>query len=160
MYLEDLKRWHWMLIGLIAGLAVGYAITLPVPKRDAIVRTPLSAEQFVAFVHVPAGNPRSIRNLQIDPAQGGYNFVTGEAMLSGAYRPFAFYASRPFVASPDVRADSVLDYVKSIQPDVRVMYTNPWWRATWFEISASSFVGSSRVDLQACKLEYSIVSPK
>ena len=26
--------------------------------------------------------------------------------------------------------------------------------------TSDSFVGSSRVDLQACKLEYSIVSPK
>ena len=29
----------------------------------------------------------------------------------------------------------------------------------WLE-RASRFLGSSRVDLQACKLEYSIVSPK
>ena len=29
-----------------------------------------------------------------------------------------------------------------------------------YEILAVRIVGSSRVDLQACKLEYSIVSPK
>ena len=34
------------------------------------------------------------------------------------------------------------------------------FRSTWPFVSWSGSVGSSRVDLQACKLEYSIVSPK
>ena len=36
----------------------------------------------------------------------------------------------------------------------------PFWEAWAAVRAASAHVGSSRVDLQACKLEYSIVSPK
>ena len=142
MYLDELKRWHWAVLGLIAGLAAGYAITLWHSDHDSVVRRPLSAELFVAYANVPPAKPRSIRNLVVDPPHDGSNYVTGEVLLGGIYRPFAFYAARPFVASPDVHANSVLDYLQSISPQGRPMFfRNPWWRATWFILSVAAGVG-------------------
>src|SRR5205823_2284642 len=90
----------------------------------------------------PPGEPRSIRDLVIEPSRGGYNFVTGEVLLGSAYRPFAFYAARPFVASPNVHADSVLDYVKSMAThDPQIMYRHPWWRASSFVFVAAAATG-------------------
>jgi prepilin-type N-terminal cleavage/methylation domain-containing protein/prepilin-type processing-associated H-X9-DG protein len=141
MYLEDVKRWQWALAGVIAGLAVGYSINASNVQRDSTMRRPLSAEQFVDDLNQPAGKPRSIRNLVIDPPADDQNYVTGEVLLAGKYRPFAFYAGRPFVASPNVHADSVLDYVNSISAGRDIFYLHPWWRATWFVYLASAFGG-------------------
>ena len=44
--------------------------------------------------------------------------------------------------------------------DAAASYAGPRWRVVGWGLATAGLVGSSRVDLQACKLEYSIVSPK
>jgi prepilin-type N-terminal cleavage/methylation domain-containing protein/prepilin-type processing-associated H-X9-DG protein len=142
MHLGDLKRWQWAIVGLLAGLAAGFAFTLSQAQRDSVMRRPLSAEQFVAGLNAPQGLPGSVHDLVIGPAEDGGNLVTGEVLLRGEDRPFAFYATRPFVAAPDVHANSVLDYVTSIKQTGRdIIYRNPWWQATWIVLTVSALAG-------------------
>jgi prepilin-type N-terminal cleavage/methylation domain-containing protein/prepilin-type processing-associated H-X9-DG protein len=138
MYLEDLKRWHWSLVGAVAGLLVGYGLTLLPPARDATVRRPMSAEQFVTQLR--AGE---IRNLVISPAESGQDFVTGETTVTGKLRQFAFYAGRPFAAEgEDVVSPSVDAFVKSAAAaDPRIRFHRPWWRARWFVMTCAASMG-------------------
>ena len=48
MEIENLKFWHWMLLGAIAGALVGYASTLTGSDRDPLMRRPMTTEQFAA----------------------------------------------------------------------------------------------------------------
>ena len=52
-----------------------------------------------------------------------------------------------------IKSDSLIDLMYSLPP----VYRN---KGAWMMNGTTIAVGSSRVDLQACKLEYSIVSPK
>ena len=65
------------------------------------------------------------------------------------------------VEAPLERHDSVISKSRGAAPDdhVTVHHWNPHCLATARRTTEKK-VGSSRVDLQACKLEYSIVSPK
>ena len=71
------------------------------------------------------------------------------------------YRSGPRMVLPWVRMHATKDYLEMAQHLERY----PNMRATINLVpilikQLEGYVGSSRVDLQACKLEYSIVSPK
>ena len=138
MYLEDLKRWHWSLVGTVAGLLVGYGLTLLPPARDATVRRPISAEAFVTQLRA-----EEIHGLVISPADGGQDFVTGETTIAGRMRPFAFYADRPFaVAGENVVPPSVGMFVEwTASDDPRIRFHRPWWRAKWFVMTCAASIG-------------------
>ena len=60
----------------------------------------------------------------------------------------------------DIQSNQVgLEFPDFLQPGVRVIALTNYFATNTLETKAQ-YVGSSRVDLQACKLEYSIVSPK
>ena len=63
-----------------------------------------------------------------------------------------------YVCGPTVYSDSHLGHAKAyVSFDVILRYLRFCGLKTLY---VQNIVGSSRVDLQACKLEYSIVSPK
>ena len=47
MPIEDLKTWHWIIIGALAGLIMGYVFSLAGPPRNSTWRIPISNEMFV-----------------------------------------------------------------------------------------------------------------
>ena len=67
---------------------------------------------------------------------------------------FSFGRLLRFVGASTVSEQSLLSIPSSLNGQIRTYRLIPGGGASWFN------VGSSRVDLQACKLEYSIVSPK
>src|SRR5204863_9350861 len=96
MSIENLKIWHWLLIGAIIGLLVGYASTFAGPDRDLVMRAPLTAAQFAENLGRGIDGQPFIKDVVIHPAHSGQNFVTGEVLFGDRYRPFAFYADVPF----------------------------------------------------------------
>src|SRR5262245_16567218 len=122
MAIENLKIWHWLIIGAAIGALIGYVSTLAAPERDLIMRFPLSAKQFLSMLDQKIDGQPMMRNVVIQPSRERRNFVTGELLFDGRYKAFAFYADVPF-NSGTVHADSILAYVRqhSKQP---VMY--PW----------------------------------
>ena len=90
---------------------------------------------------IPAYWPRSPRT----DADGRF---TLEGVPQGSYAKLTFW--HPDYAVDEVTVDTTVD--GSLTPRLRAFEITP--------VQATFTVGSSRVDLQACKLEYSIVSPK
>ena len=97
MPIEDLKTWHWIIIGALAGLLMGYIFSLAGPPRDSTWRIPISNELFVDRIaeDSPAG-PR-FKSIEIHVPRDGRDLVTGEFYRDGQYHNFAMFANRPFV---------------------------------------------------------------
>ena len=60
MRIEDLKRWHWIVIGLVVGLVLAYASVWAGKNAPPRARDSIGAWEFQENLHGPtvAGNPR------------------------------------------------------------------------------------------------------
>src|SRR5437870_2185312 len=122
MGIENLKTWHWIVMGAIAGLLVGYAATLAGPERDPALRHPLTNEQFGTLLSQSLSEGFLLKDLTIHPPRDGQNLVTATIDDHG----FAFYASRPF---PDGRAQaaSVREYIDQLNArGAKIAYDYRW----------------------------------
>src|SRR5919112_37666 len=99
MHIQDLKRWHWILIAIPIGLALSYAWTSAEPS----VPRHIGQETFeydLAAAPVE-GNPW-LDHLVVHPAREGVMVVTGEQLVLrpneklADYKPFAFNALTPY----------------------------------------------------------------
>ena len=104
--------------------------------------------------------------------QGGVGF----SHVLGTTLPASATQARPELAGASFEALGVSVVLHPLNPYVPTTHMNvrffvahqhglpaAWWFGGGFDLTpcyAFDEVGSSRVDLQACKLEYSIVSPK
>ena len=139
-FLDDLKTWHWIIIGLFAGLIVGAGLTLNPPRADNVLRPPISLDQFTAAVQQSIDGELSIRNITIGPIENGQQLVTGE-YLNEKFRPFALYIEVPFTAA-NVHAISVQQYLKAAsQLNAGITYNVAWWQADWFILTACGLAG-------------------
>ena len=79
-------------------------------------------------------------------------------------RPVVAVVGRPNVGKSTLvnrivgRREAIVEEQPGVTRDRKVMEAE--WTGVSFDLVDTGGVGSSRVDLQACKLEYSIVSPK
>jgi prepilin-type N-terminal cleavage/methylation domain-containing protein/prepilin-type processing-associated H-X9-DG protein len=142
MSIENLKTWHWLLIGAIIGLLVGYASTFAGPDRDSVMRAPLTAGQFAENLGRDIDGQPFIKDVVLHPAHGGQNFVTGEVLFGDRYKPFAFYAEIPFkrgaVTSPSVR-----EFIETaVQRNAKITYAYAWSEAIWFILLSRAAIGA------------------
>jgi prepilin-type N-terminal cleavage/methylation domain-containing protein len=139
-FLDDLKTWHWVVIGLIAGLLVGTGLTLNPPRADHVLRPPISLDQFAASIQQSIDGELSIRNIVIGPIENGQQLVNGE-YLDEKFKPFALYIDVPFTAA-NVHATSVQQYLKAAaQLNAGITYSVAWWQADWFLLTACGSAG-------------------
>jgi len=136
-----MKFWHWLLIGLIIGPALGLLHSGEPPDEDGqLVRT-ISQVQFEGMMRrSPRRGLPAARKVVIYPPDGGHQTVTGESLESiginsGDYVPFVFLASVPFrTASPKLAermppgasVREYLDAVQTLNPSLSFHFA--WWR--------------------------------
>src|ERR1700722_6088239 len=77
MPIEDLKTWHWIVIGALVGLLMGYVMSLAGPPRDPNWRIPISNELFVDHVGEDSPDGPRFRSLEIHVPRDGRDLVTG-----------------------------------------------------------------------------------
>lgn len=139
-FLDDLKTWHWAIIGIIAGLIVGVGLSFNPPRDDALWRRPMSLEQFTAAVQQSIDGDLAIRNITVGPTENGQQLVTGEIGPDN-FRPFALYINVPFDAS-NVHADSVQQYLQAAaQINRNIHFHLAYWRSAWFSLAAGALGG-------------------
>lgn len=138
MHIQDLKRWHWVLIAIPIGLALSYAWTSMEPS----VPRHIGQETFeYDLAAAPVEGHPWLDNLVVHPAREGVTVVTGEQLVLrpneklADYKPFAFNALSPYqplaplrrgAAPPPVDPnETVLTYLKknaASHPQLRYRY--------------------------------------
>src|SRR5438874_8089225 len=109
-----------MLAGLLAGLLLGSAATLEPPRRDTVLRKPITAAQFIARLGETKDGRPVVRNMVIHPVRDGQNYVTFDAPAPDVVKPFGCYADA-----------GILDQVKlRAARDPRIMFIYPWREST------------------------------
>ena len=148
MGLEDLKRWHWVLIGLLLGAALGYARVWLGDARPPAERVYVSQEWFEQELRKPPESgleafPR-VKDIEVrrDGGDNGGHVVSMQVLLrqdkhglewdyrgrvfrsAGApYKPLIAAAGAP--PGPDY---TVLDYLRDVsRADARVTFRYVWW---------------------------------
>jgi hypothetical protein len=103
MHLQDLKRWHWILIAIPIGAALSYAWTSIEPSVPRHIGQETFERQLVA---TPIEDHPWLANLVVHPPVEGVMVVTGEQLSLrpdekvADYRPFAFNAITPYQPLP------------------------------------------------------------
>ena len=103
MHIQDLKRWHWILIAIPIGAALSYAWTSIEPSVPRHIGQETFERQLVA---TPIEDHPWLANLIVHPPVEGVMVVTGEQLSLrpnekvADYRPFAFNAITPYQPLP------------------------------------------------------------
>ncbi|MDQ3441380.1 MAG: hypothetical protein M3478_13645 [Planctomycetota bacterium] len=103
MHIQDLKRWHWILIAIPIGIALSYAWTSIEPSVPRHIGQETFERQLVA---TPIEDHPWLANLVVHPATEGVMVVTGEQLTLrpnekvADYKPFAFNAITPYQPLP------------------------------------------------------------
>ncbi len=145
MSVEDLKRWHWALIGGALGLLIAWVWMSPGPERDPLLRRPMTSEQWVDLLGRVQSGGTEVRNVGIEPAADGRNFVSGEYLEEVRWKPFFLYARRPFVTKNGANAADVATYMASIPAGRKIAIQFPWWRERGIVLSAAALAGMAVV---------------
>src|ERR1700722_12979377 len=140
MLIQDLKRWHWIAIGLIAGVGVGQARQLvvadrPVGGSDFITQVafesklrypPIMGKPYLAHIVIHSSSPTDLVSVS--------ELDTGTLQ----YRDRWFAAPRPYVPLRlDVREPSrpdysVRDYLEeAAQTNPTIKFSTAWWESAW-----------------------------
>lgn len=145
MNIEDLKRWHWLLLGATLGLLLALASSFALPSPDPTLRPPISELDLASLLSDDsAGGEPVLRDLTLHPDDSGRTFVTGEfAVGNGSYRAFALYTGRPFPSNGDNPAPDLRAYIDRLRAAGHpVPLTDPWWEATWFRLAWPTATGA------------------
>lgn len=140
MRIEDFKRWHWVVIGLVVGAVMAYMRTSVVtPDETASYRRGISPFEFATNLRrPPTGNGFPwISDIVVYPPLQNKNYVTAKMLEiqtdgRGIYRLVKFNAEIPFkvarFSEPKSSTYSVRDFLndeKSRDPNLK--YTFAWW---------------------------------
>jgi hypothetical protein len=136
MGIEDLKRWHWIVIGVVLGTVLAGARLMVQPDEMDSADTRISAETFAYGLGQSTGGSANLplfRNITVYPTQNGLDYVTGEQLMpipgtrKYQYKSVSFHGARPFRAGGS-STPSVRDFIERTQKARSgVSYTYAWW---------------------------------
>ncbi len=138
MYVEDMKRWHWMLIAVAVGLGLSY-VWSKVELGDS--RPTMSQFDFERGVIMQPDNPGYIANIIVLPTTEKNVQAVRCAQLrrtkdprSLEHCPALFLAPIPFKSARDGRSYPTMGaYLDQVKPtgSSRVRFKYAWYRQTW-----------------------------
>src|SRR4051812_30289908 len=123
MGIEDFKRWHWMLIGLVIGLLMAYMRTSMItPDEQTTYRRGISAAEFVTNLSRPkTGNGYQwLTDIVVYPPFENKNYVTAKMLEiqssgRGMYKLVQMNTEIPFrlprSVEPKSNTYSIRDYL-------------------------------------------------
>jgi hypothetical protein len=139
MNVQDLKRWHWLALSIVVGLALSYVWSSV--EWDQNLPT-IGQRDFEAGLVIPFPTQGHLDNVTVMPPVDGRHKVVAEQLRNTKtpgvveFRPVAFMAQAPYVAGQwrggDEEHPDVVEYLKKAQaasPEVRFNYA--WYRETW-----------------------------
>jgi hypothetical protein len=139
MHVQDLKRWHWVAISIVVGLALSY-VWSSVEWDENLPTVGQADFERGLLTKFPA--EKSLQNVVVMPPQEGKYKIVAEQVRNTKtagvvdLRPVAYMADTPYKAGiwrgeseqfKDVR--EYLAKLKESNPDVAYKYA--WYRETW-----------------------------
>jgi hypothetical protein len=139
MHVQDLKRWHWVAISIVVGLALSY-VWSSVEWDENLPTVGQADFERGLLTKFPA--EKSLQNVVVMPPQEGKYKIVAEQVRNTKtagvvdLRPVAYMADTPYKAGvwrgeseqfKDVR--EYLAKTKESNPDVAYKYA--WYRETW-----------------------------
>jgi len=139
MGIDEIKRWQWIVIGLIVGLCLGFAWTSGEPNYDGRLSGQLEFERDLLRKHPKTSEPL-VRNIVIHPTELDFQnktvqVVTFQRLYEGAkthktyYQPQHFVAQVPYVQMMSNQSyPSVGDSLKAVaqQTKAPVSFRYSW----------------------------------
>lgn len=139
MQVQDLKRWHWLIVSVVVGLALSYVWSSV--EWDENLPT-IGQREFEAGLTVPYPAQGHLQKVTVMPLGEGAHKVVAQRVVNTRtpgvieLRPVAFRAAVPYKAGTwrgdgedyaDVLA--FLKRAKEISPELSYRYA--WFRETW-----------------------------
>jgi hypothetical protein len=102
MGIDEIKRWQWIVIGLLVGLCLGFAWTSGEPTYDGRLSGQLEFERDLTRKH-PKTNEPLLRNIVIHPVELDFQkkkvqVVTFQRLYEGAKSHKTYYQPQHFIA--------------------------------------------------------------
>ena len=139
MGIEDFKRWHWIVIGVVVGGILAYTRIQMSPDESSVYRRGISATEFIRDLQrakTPNGYAWLV-DVTIYPPIEKKTYVTGRQLEiqpngKGTYKPFQLIADIPFKmigAPPPPRQDyTIRQYIDQLAAGhAEVKYRFAWW---------------------------------
>jgi hypothetical protein len=154
MSVAALKRWHWLLISIVVGIALAYANHITSADFPAYGDSLRRQSSFEASLGQMIGSDPRFKDLVVQrcrvPKLGDVDFVygrycTGQVEKDGAYhyRPKYFVAPVPYRPTGEIPTTPTHDFrsIREFLTSINVPYTHAWWRsyptATWLTASVA-----------------------
>ncbi|HTL28823.1 MAG TPA: hypothetical protein VL282_06380 [Tepidisphaeraceae bacterium] len=136
MDIQDLKRWHWVVIGIVLGAILAGARMMVEPDETNTADTRISAETFAYGLGQTTGGKQNLplfRNIIVYPTQNDLDYVTAEQLMpipgkrTYQYKVVSFHGTRPFRAGGG-NIPSVRDFIeRAAKTNSHVTYRFAWW---------------------------------
>ena len=140
MQVQDLKRWHWLIVALVVGLALSYVWSAFEWEEN---HPTMSQRDFEAGLTVPYGTQGHLQRVTVMPlgVDGAYKVIAEQMRNTDTrgemiFTPRAFRADVPYKAGlwrgEGEEYPNVLEFLKKakeISPEVKYRYA--WYRETW-----------------------------
>jgi len=141
MHVQDLKRWHWVVLALGIGLALSWVWSSV--EWDENVST-IGQRDFEAGLTIPYPKAGHLETVTVMPPLEGKYKVVAEQMRNTKtpgvmdLHPVAYMADAPYKAGQwrgeGDEYKNVREYLATLKrdnPDMGVSYRYAWWRETW-----------------------------
>lgn len=141
MHVQDLKRWHWVVIALLVGLALSYVWSSV--EWDENLPT-IGQRDFEAGLIIPFPREKHLANVTVMPPQEGKYKVVAEQVRMGKeagvveMRPVAYMADAPYKAGAwrqdTLEFPTVREYLADVQKnnaEANVGFKYAWYREPW-----------------------------
>lgn len=139
MHVQDLKRWHWVAIAIVVGLALSY-VWSSVEWDENLPTVGQADFERGLLTKFPA--EKSLQNVVVMPPQEGKYKIVAEQVRNTKtagvvdLRPVAYMADTPYKAGvwrgESSEFKNVREYLSKLKADnPEVAYKYAWYRETW-----------------------------
>jgi hypothetical protein len=139
MNVQDFKRWHWIAISIVVGLALSYVWSNV--EWDENLPT-IGQRDFEAGLTTPFPQVGHLDHITIMPSEEGKNKIIAEQVRNTKtpgvieLRPVAYMADAPYKAGAwrggDESYPTVVNYLESVKAqNSNLSYKVAWWRQPW-----------------------------
>lgn len=143
MDVQDIKYWHWIVIGCVVGALLGYAWSTSPPGRDQAMRRPMTTAEFAhQLAETRASHQATLKDVVVYPPEDGRQLVKGQVARGNRWLPFVHYVELPFRPDASGAPIDLRDYLQKIAPNgTPILAPRAWSDSAWAGPIGGAIVG-------------------